>query len=252
MPAVLRTTLRRPGALLVVGSVLASACVPEGPPTGASTAAKPVRPAPRADAGAPAVRPPITSTFEDKFDRTELGPDWLVLNPAWRIQNGRLCGRGAHNRGVWLLRKIPINASIEFDAYADSPEGDIKAELWGDGQSGATSTSYTNATSYLAILGGWNNTKHVLARLDEHGADRLELDVDPNSDDERARAVTVGQPYHFKVTRSDGKSVAWAVNGLDYLELSDSEPLSGAGHDHVGFNDWEAPICFDNLKITPL
>ncbi len=69
------------------------------------------------------------------------------------------------------------------------PEGDLKAELWGDGVSGATGQSYTNATSYLTILGGWKNTKQVLARLDEHGDNRLEIDIDKNSDDERAPGV---------------------------------------------------------------
>ena len=78
--------------------------------------------------------------------------------------------------------------------------------------SGATAASYTNATSYLLILGGWRNTKHVLARLDEHGEDRLELDVEPNSDDERARPVSAGQPYRFSVVRRDGRTLSWSVN----------------------------------------
>src|SRR6185436_6820939 len=110
------------------------------------------------------------------------------------------------------------------------------------GVSGASAASYDDATSYLTILGGWKNSRHVLARLDEHGADRLEIPVDPSSDDERARAVSVGQPYRFKIERSDGASVAWSVNGLDYLELVDEEPLAGPGHDHVGFNVWDAPV----------
>jgi len=150
------------------------------------------------------------------------------------------------------LRRLPINARIEFDAYAEAPEGDLKVELWGDGVSGATSTSYTNATSYLAIFGGWKNTKHVLARLNEHGEDRLEIDVDPSGDDERSRPVSPGQPYHFKIERADGKTVTWSVNGIELFELADPDPLAGAGHEHIGFNDWDAPVCFDNLKIVPL
>ncbi|MEO5730382.1 MAG: hypothetical protein ABI134_15650, partial [Byssovorax sp.] len=170
----------------------------------------------------------------------------------WKIQKGKLCARGARNKGVWLLRKIPVNAQIEFEAYAESAEGDLKAELWGDGVTGATTTSYTNATSYLTILGGWKNTKQVLARLDEHGDDRLEIDIDKNSDDERARPVSVGQPYHFKIERSDGKTISWSVNGAEYFDFIDPEPLAGPGHEHVGFNNWEVPVCFDNLKVTPL
>jgi hypothetical protein len=194
----------------------------------------------------------LTAAWEDNFNRAELGPDWTTLSPGWKIKDGRLCGRGARNKGAWLAKRLPANARIEFEAFAESPEGDLKVELWGDGVSGATSTSYTNATSYLAILGGWKNTKHVLARLNEHGEDRLEIDVDPHSDDERMRAIAPGQAYHFKVERADGKTVQVSVNGAVYFELADREPLLGAGHEHFGFNDWDAPVCFDNLRVTPL
>lgn len=250
---------------MLVLAALMAACVPEGPST--ADAGPPPRAAPAvatpparsvhaaADgSAAPAAlaeAPRITAPWEDTFDRAELGPDWNVLGP-WKIQNGKLCGRGAHNKGAWLVRRLPVNARIEFDATADSADGDLKVELWGDGTSGATTQSYTNATSYLAILGGWKNTKHVLARLNEHGDNRLEIDIDPLSDDERMRSVARGQPYHFKVERADGKKVEWSVNGVVYFDLNDAEPLAGAGHEHVGFNDWEAPVCFDNLKITPL
>jgi hypothetical protein len=196
--------------------------------------------------------PLITTPFEDTFERAELGADWAALSPAWRIDRGRLCAKGARNRGVWLSRRLPVNARIEFDATADAAEGDLKVELWGDGASGATGAKYDNATSYLAIFGGWKNSKHVLARLDEHGHDRMELDVDPSSDDERARPVEAGQPYRFKIERTDGRSVEWSVNNLRYFKLADPDPLAGPGHEHLGFNDWDAPVCFDNVKITPL
>ena len=117
---------------------------------------------------------------------------------------------------------------------------------------GATGTSYTDATSYLVILGGWKNTRHVLARMDEHGEDRFEVEVDPESDDERARPVAPGQVYRFRVERSDGRTVRWSVDGISYFELADPEPLAGRGHEHLGFNNWDAPVCFDNVRISPL
>jgi hypothetical protein len=185
---------------------------------------------------------------------SNLGPNWLTTtrSNAWRVENGRLCGENAHNHGVWLNKTLPVNARIEFDAYALTENGDLKAEVWGDGHSYATAQSYTMATSYLAILGGWHNQIHALARLNEHGTDRKEIHVDKDSDDPRQRAVVRGQLYQFKIERTDGKTVKVAVNGIDYFSFVDAAPLIGQGHDHFGFNEWEAKVCFDNVKVTPL
>ncbi len=190
----------------------------------------------------------------DRFrSPSNLGPNWTQMRTsAWKIENGRLCGENAHNHGVWLNRTLPVNARIEFDAMAMTDEGDLKTEVWGDGRSYATSTSYTNATSYLAVLGGWKNSMHVLARLNEHGTDRKEIRVDKDSDDPRQRAVVRGQLYQFKIERTDGKTIRWSVNGVEYLSWNDPAPLAGQGHDHFGFNEWEAKVCFDNVKVTPL
>lgn len=185
-----------------------------------------------------------------------LGPNWQVAqgSSAWRIENGRLCGKGALNKGVWLKKVLPVNARVEFEAISDSADGDLKAEIWGDGKSGATATSYTNATSYIAILGGWKNTVHVLARKNEHGKDRKEIKVDKDSDDPREHPVSVGQTYKFKIERSDGHTVRYSVNGFELMSYDDPEPLAGVGHDHLGFNNyWDnVKSCFDNVKITPL
>jgi Domain of unknown function (DUF6250) len=187
------------------------------------------------------------------LDETGIGPDWKQTSlGAWRIENGKLCGKSARNQGIWLARTLPINARIEFDAIAQTPDGDVKAELWGDGVSAATTVSYTNATSYLTILGGWKNTFHVLARVNEHGADRKQIKIDHESDDPRAQMVSSNQPYRFKVERSDGHTVRWSVNGTQYLAYDDAEPLAGIGHDHFGFNNWEVKVCFDNVRVTPL
>ncbi len=180
-------------------------------------------------------------------------PDWIPTAPGiWHIEQGRLCGEHAKNHGIWLKRTLPTNARIEFDAISHSTDGDLKAEYWGDGRSFATALSYTNATSYLTIFGGWHNKYHVLARLNEHGTDRKEITVDPTSDDPREKPVMAGQSYHFKVERTDGKTVKWSVDGVDMLSFPDTQPLPGPGHDHFGFNDWDVRVCFDNVKVVPL
>lgn len=250
-------------------------CVPPGS-AGDQDAGKAAPPA--AAPAAPTVAPAanvMTGPFEDTFDRpaaaapppasaapgpsasaapagVDPGPDWMTTGSAWRIEGGKLCGEHARNHGIWLKRVLPVNARIEFDAVSQSPDGDLKAEYWGDGRSYATSLSYTNATSYLTIFGGWHNKYHVLARINEHGSDRKEITVTPNSDDPREKPVVAGQSYHFKVERTDGKTVKWWVDGNEMLSWTDAAPLAGAGHDHFGFNDWDVKVCFDNVKVVPL
>ena len=245
--------------------VLVAGCVPNGPASSSAdagaapanpaaqkpnTTAPPVVARPTGSAAAPS--PPLGAGFEDNFERPTLGPDWIVTGGDWRIDAGRLCVKGARNHGAWLNRTLPTNARIEFDALSNSPNGDIKAEIFGDGTSAASGISYNDATSYLTIFGGWKNQFHVLARLNEHASDRPEIRIAPGSDDERARPVSAGQVYHFKVERADGKTLTWWVGDMQMFKFVDPQPLTGPGHDHLGFNNWEVPVCFDNVKITAL
>jgi hypothetical protein len=246
------------GVLVVLAS-----CVPNGPASSSDAGATPaVAVKPRASApalpnivnpasGRPA-SPPLIGSFEDDFERPALGPDWVTTSGDWRIDTGKLCVKGARNHGAWLARTLPINVRIEFDAVTASPDGDIKAEIFGDGASAASGASYNDATSYITIFGGWKNTYHVLARLNEHASDRPEIKITPGSDDERARPVTPGQVYHFKVERADGKTIRWWVGDMLMFKFTDPQPLSGTGHDHFGFNDWDVPVCFDNVKVTAI
>jgi hypothetical protein len=259
------------------------ACVPSGS-AGDQDAGKAAPAAPHTSAAATPATPPspntMTGPFEDNFDRAggpmaavgaaapsasaassataapaagDPGPEWIATAPGiWRIDNGRLCGEHARNHGIWLKRTLPVNARIEFDAVSQNTDGDLKAEYWGDGRSFATALSYTNATSYLTIFGGWHNKFHVLARLNEHGNDRKEITVTPDSDDPREKPVVTGQIYHFKVERNDGKTIKWWVDNNEMLSWTDTAPLAGVGHDHFGFNDWDVKVCFDNVKVVPL
>jgi hypothetical protein len=267
--------------MVATGLAALAGCVPAGSAApadaGAPTAPTPQHPTAAATASA-APTESMKAPFEDDFEHpvsqvtlpaggmeggvipsadaaAELmpGPDWVATTPgAWHVEGGRLCGEHARNHGIWLKRVLPPNARIEFDAVSQSPDGDLKAEYWGDGFSYATALSYTNATSYLTIFGGWHNTFHVLARINEHATDRKEITIDKNSDDPREKPVMAGQLYHFKVERTDGKTVRWWVDGNEMLTYPDPAPLAGAGHDHFGFNDWDAKVCFDNVRIAPL
>ncbi len=215
--------------------------------SGSSARPQPDRPGSAAEATAL-----IGTVYRESFDGRALGNDWYLTSPVWRVAGGRLCAKGARNHPVWLRRRLPVNARIEFDATSSSSDGDIKAELWGDGQGAAEGVSYTNASSYLAIFGGWKNRFHVLARLDEHAPDRLQIKVARSGGDWRALPVQPNQTYHFKIERSDGRTVSWLVDDIELFNFTDPKPLRGPGHQHLGFNNWDVQVCFDNLIITPL
>jgi hypothetical protein len=179
--------------------------------------------------------------FRDDFERSELGDAWSNTGGPYRLSEGKLKIEGARNKPLWLRRSLPQDVRIEFDARSDSPEGDIKVEVYGDGVSKADSTSYT-ATSYVVVFGGWSNTLNVIARMNEHGADRA---VGP------AYKVVPGRTYRMKIERRGATIAVWA-DDQKLASMDDPQPLFGAGHDHFAFNNWQTPLSFDNLRIRPL
>ncbi|HOX46862.1 MAG TPA: hypothetical protein PK668_24910 [Myxococcota bacterium] len=171
--------------------------------------------------------------FQDSFERAELGPDWRA-EPGWSVKDGQVYSAGTRNRALWLQAALPRDAVIELTARSESPAGDIKFEAWGDGQN--------HASGYVFIFGGWRNSISAIARLDEHGADRQEVN--------RPNQVRMGQHYRMKVVRQ-GEVIRWYVDDKLLLDFYDSAPLHGQGHDRFAFNDWEAQLYFDDLRIRP-
>ena len=72
----------------------------------------------------------------------------------WRTVDGQLVCPGVKQNPLWLKAKLPQNVAVEFDARSQSPEGDIKVEIFGDGTD--------HASGYVLIHGGWNNTLSIL------------------------------------------------------------------------------------------
>jgi hypothetical protein len=185
--------------------------------------------------------PAIDGPLSDDFNRTELGSLWRNTGGPYQLIDGKLKVRGARNKPLWLRRTLPRDVRIEFEVRSQSPEGDIKVEVYGDGVSKATATSY-NATSYVIIFGGWSNSLNVIARMDEHAADRV-VGV--------KKKVELGHTYRMKIERKGDTISAWA-DDQQLAKMTDPNPLWGPGHDHFAINNWEAELWFDNLKITPL
>ena len=196
--------------------------------------------------------PELRGAFADDFERADVGGDWRNTGGPYQIKNGKLTFANAHNHPLWLRRRLPRDVKIELDCASFSPDGDLKVELFGDGETFQSDEAVRRdeiyiASGYVLIFGGWRNSRSVLVRENEH-----EWQIKPASAPIRvAPRVEPGRTYHWTITRRGGR-IEWLVDGQPFLSRDDPAPLSGKGHDHFGVNGWEAEVTFDNLRIQPL
>ena len=177
--------------------------------------------------------------FSDDFNRPQLGKDWKRGygeggKGKWRIEQGWVKADNIKNDPLWLTKPLPERVRVEFDAQALSNQGDLKAEIFGDGKQ--------HSSGYVAILGGWKNSLDIIARLDEHGKDRLA---------KRSITAKANQTYRVALERTDN-TLRFYVNDKLVLAYADAKPLRGIDHRFFAFNDWTAPVRFDNLKVYEL
>lgn len=190
--------------------------------------------------------PPITEPFNDLFERDQLGPNWFDTSEGvgYRLEQGALSARGAHNHPLWLRRALPRDVRIEFTAWSASAKGDLKVEIFGDGRSFDPDMGAYQSTGYVLIFGGWGNSKSIIARQDEHGDDVVER---------TSPKVVAGKHYKWAIERTGGR-LRWFLDDdpVPFLEYVDEQPLDGAGHAYFAIDNWETDTWFDDLKITPL
>jgi Farnesoic acid 0-methyl transferase len=186
--------------------------------------------------------PLIDAPFSDDFERAELGPSWNATGPSYKIADGQLEVSNGYNHPAWLRRRLPTNVLIDVDVTSKSPAGDIKVELYGDGESFDPDKGSYTSTGYVLIFGGWHNSLSVICRQEEHGEGRKAERAD--------RHVEPLRRYHFTIARRGG-AIDWAIDGQPFLAWTDPAPFVGAGHEYFAVNDWEADVTFDNLHIRP-
>jgi hypothetical protein len=211
----------------------------------------------------------VTIPYSDDFsDPSTVTRNYWSTGGFWRAVGGELLAPGVKNNPLWLKASLPRDVAVELDARSDSPEGDIKVEIFGDG--------LNHASGYVLIHGGWNNRLSIIARLDEHGtsvqdlqrkaqriasekglpnAGLVETGVFTERTAMRVEAtpfpVEQGKTYHWRIERR-GTLLRWFIDGKPFMEFDDPFPLQGKGHDRFGFSDWESQLYFDNLRIEPL
>ena len=188
--------------------------------------------------------PPVGDSFTDDFSRASIGSNYVATADVYRIKDGALNVSKGYNHPLWLRKKLPDNAEIELDVWSTSKDGDIKIEVWGDGESFARDRGQYTGTGYIFNTGGWSNSKSQIARAGEHGKDISERTLPK---------VEANRHYHWKIVRRGGK-IDWFVDDMSvpFLSYDDPDPFKGAGHEYFGFTDWETDVWFDNLTIRAL
>lgn len=181
-----------------------------------------------------------TLLFEDDFARTELGDSWHRGTGEggkgqWVIKEGSVEGSAIRNDPLWLTMPLPEAVRVEFEAQALTEVGDLKVEIFGDGE--------THASGYVLIYGGWNNQLDVIARLDEHGSDRKER---------KTRGVEPHRNYKMAVVRTADGVLRWYVDGEVFMTYEDDAPLKGDGYRHFALANWNAPVRFSNVRVYSL
>lgn len=180
-------------------------------------------------------KPPPGATvplpFHDDFERPDLGPLWNASGGVWGISGGQVSTTGANNAPLFLAVDLPADLVVEVDILSETPIVDSKIELMTDGR--------THQSGYIFILGGWDNQISVIARLDEHGADRVE---------KRPTGVVGNRWYRWRIEKKGG-DLRWLIDGRPYLTFNDRAPLDGVGHNRLAFSNWQNRLRYDNLRI---
>lgn len=181
----------------------------------------------------PAAPPGAGLPFSDDFERSELGSLWHKSGGHWEVRDGMVRSNGANNAPLFLKLELPNDVVVEFDARSETPLVDTKLELMTNGKA--------HQSGYVFILGGWSNQISCIARLDEHGADRVE---------KKPTQVVGNRSYRWRVEKKGG-DLRWYLDGKLYMSFQDAAPLHGPGHDRLAFSNWQNEIAYDNLRIWP-
>ncbi len=163
---------------------------------------------------------PWKLVFEDRFQRTELGPDWTPSDRV-TIVNGRLFLKGRTD--ALLSRSYPADVKVEFVAEADpdQPPCDLAVTL---------------ANSFLMAFGGGNNTFNQIM-----GAGVTVRDNNPPF------LIEHGKKYKI-VAVKEGPMLILYCNDRKLLEAKCDDPLGGPEFDGVALTTWNG-MYVDYVKV---
>lgn len=168
---------------------------------------------------------PWKLSFQDDFQRSEVGPDWKMV-PGMSLADGRLKLVGTVN--AQINRSFKPDIRLEFDAWAieEIPPCDISVTLCG-GELGM---------GYLLGFGArGNRANHLL------GPGVNFADLDPPF------VIEQGKQYHC-VAQKEGKHISYTVNGTTLFDVKTEDPIGGPGFDIAGLLAWTG-MTVDSVRV---
>ncbi len=171
--------------------------------------------------------------FQDDFERTELGPDWIIRGK-WEIVGGRLKYGLDGPHLATINRHFAADVRVEYDGQV--PEGVKPCDLsigLGVGRSG----DQYNFGYLLAFGGGYNTFNQVIGG---RAMERVQI-RDP------ARKIELGK-VHRICGMKDGTTITLEVDGQVLITTTDKDPLGGPGFDMVGLVTWTGMLV-DNVRV---
>ena len=131
----------------------------------------------------------------------------------YRIAGGKLTVSNAHNHPAWLRRRLPHDVVIDVDALSKSPAGDIKLELFGDGE------SFDPGQGALHVVG----LRPDLRRLEQLPVRHLPAGGARRRTQGRRAATSASSRTGATTSRSPGKAarIDWKIDGQPFLAWTD-------------------------------
>jgi len=172
-----------------------------------------------------------TLSFQDDFERTELGGDWTSNDAV--ISKGRMLVGSSQPACAKIAKAFPSDVKIEFDAdaFEGKPPCDLSVTL-------AAERLSDMSWNYLLAFGGENNTVNKII-----GGRKLKGMRDKNP----KRIIEPKRKYHIIATK-EGKRLSLMLDDELLLESYDDEIMGGPGFDAVGLVTWNG-MYVDNVRV---
>ncbi|MHC4641695.1 MAG: hypothetical protein ACYS32_08620 [Planctomycetota bacterium] len=172
-----------------------------------------------------------TLSFQDDFERAELGSDWTSNDAV--ISKGRMLFGSNRPACAKITKAFPADVRIEFDAEAfeGKPPCDLSVTL-------AAERLSAMSWNYLLAFGGENNTVNKII-----GGRKLKAVRDKNP----KKLIEPKRKYHI-VAAKEGKRLSLVLDGELLLEGHDDQIMGGPGFDAVGLVTWNG-MYVDNVRV---